>query len=61
MGSGGSARVPSASRAAGREVERKLGDRVEALVVLERLDVVEDEDDGLASFPTSQPRRVTPR
>ena len=35
---------------AGREVERKLGDRVEALIVLERLDVVEDEDDGFLHF-----------
>ena len=38
---------PEREPRAGREVEGKLGDRVEALVVLERLDVVEDEDDGL--------------
>ena len=35
---------------AAREVERKFGDRVEALIVLQRLDVVEDEDDGLLHF-----------
>ncbi len=38
---------PERQPRAGREVECELGDRVEALVVLERLDVVEDEDDGL--------------
>ena len=38
---------PEREPRAGREVECKLGDRVEALVVLERLDMVEDEDDGL--------------
>ena len=35
---------------AAREVERKFGDRVEALIVLQRLDVVEDEDDGFLHF-----------
>ena len=38
---------PEREPRAGREVERKLGDRVEALIVLERFDMVEDEDDGL--------------
>ena len=38
---------PERQPRARRKVEGKLGDRVEALVVLERLDVVEDEDDGL--------------
>ena len=35
---------PERQPRAGREMEGELGDRVEALVVLERLDVVEDED-----------------
>ena len=38
---------PEREPRAGREVECKLGDRVEAFVVLERLDMVEDEVDGL--------------
>ena len=38
---------PKCEPRAGRKVERKLGDRVEALVVLERLDMVEDEVDRL--------------